>query len=130
MKKSHQLNINTSSDTETGSIVSSNPNKPLFKDELQEAIRTSFQEEFVYEFAKNEKNLTTVTIEPLVKQVETVFNNCKKIDQSKMSEDEKRGVQFTLESTNQVYHFLTALLAEAHIKLNPEENQREKNTTH
>ena len=130
MKKSNVININTHSDTETGSMVSSRPNEPVLDDQLQEAIRTSFQEEFVYEFAKNKNNLTTVTIEPLIKQVETVFNNCKKINRTNMSENEIKALDFTLESTNQVYHFLTALLAEAHIKLNPQPESEKNETQH
>jgi hypothetical protein len=116
--------------TQQPEIVSSKINNIQHKNKLQSAIDTAFQEQFVYEFAKNHDNLTTVTIEPLVKQVTTVFNNCKNIDQSKMSDDEKRGIQFTLDSTNQVYHFLTALLAEAYIKLNSETTHNAKNTTH
>ena len=130
MKKSNVININTQSDTETGSIVSSKPNEPVFEDQLQEAIRTSFQEEYVYEFAKDKNNLTTVTIEPLIKQVETVFNNCKKIDRAGMSENEVKALDFTLESTNQVYHFLTALMAEAHIKLNQQDESEKNETKH
>jgi hypothetical protein len=83
------------------------------KNKITEAL--SHPEDYV--FARTPEGLTTVTLEPLLKQVTTVFNNCKTIDTSTMNENELAAVKFTLESTNQVYHFLSSLLTEAEIKL-------------
>jgi len=117
------LTIDTS-DTECGSLVSSG-HKAVDQTSLQDAIQESFKEAFVYHFDRRD-NLTWVTIEPLVKQVQTVFNNCKKLEKTVTDAKEREALEFTLQSTNQVYHFLTSLLAEAEIKFKQEENSNVK----
>ena len=85
--------------------------------QLKNTINQALSHPEDYVFAKTPEGLTTVTLEPLLKQVETIFNNCKTIDTSTMNENELAAVKFTLESTNQVYHFISSLLTEAAIKL-------------
>jgi hypothetical protein len=115
MKNGKQVTLNIdTTDTDTGSVIDTKTSS-VFETSLESAIKDSFKETFVYEFEYRD-NLTLVTIEPLVKQVEQVYNNCIRLRDTRLDEKEREALEFTLQSTNQVYHFLTSLLAEAKIK--------------
>ena len=59
-----------------------------------------------------EDGITWVTIQPLMMQTMAHYEEAKKIDVSKMSDDEKRGIDFTILSMEAVINFLRSLLAE------------------
>jgi hypothetical protein len=56
--------------------------------------------------------ITWVTIQPLLVQTMQHLDEAKKIDVSKLSDDECRGVDFTILSMTAVVNFLKSLLAE------------------
>ena len=56
--------------------------------------------------------ITWVTIQPLLVQTMQHLDEAKAIDVSKLSDNEKRGVDFTILSMESVVNFLRALLAE------------------
>ena len=56
--------------------------------------------------------ITWVTIQPLLVQTIQHLDEAKKIDVSKLSDDEKRSVDFTILSMESVVAFLKSLLAE------------------
>lgn len=56
--------------------------------------------------------ITWVTIQPLLVQTMQHLDEAKAIDVSKLSDDERRGVDFTILSMESVVNFLRALLAE------------------
>ena len=59
-----------------------------------------------------EDGITWVTIQPLMVQTMQHLDDAKAIDVSKLSDDEKRGVDFTILSMEAVVNFLRSLLAE------------------
>ena len=59
-----------------------------------------------------EDGITWVTIQPLMMQTMAHYEEAKKIDVSEMSDDEKRGIDFTILSMEAVINFLRSLLAE------------------
>ena len=59
-----------------------------------------------------EDGITWITIQPLMVQTMAHYEEAKKIDVSKMSDDEKRAVDFTILSMEAVINFLRSLLAE------------------
>ena len=56
--------------------------------------------------------ITWVTIQPLLAQTMQHLDEAKAIDVSKLSDDERRGVDFTILSMEAVVNFLRSLLAE------------------
>ena len=56
--------------------------------------------------------ITWVTIQPLMVQTMQHLEEAKKIDVSELTNDERRGVDFTILSMESVTNFLKALLAE------------------
>jgi hypothetical protein len=56
--------------------------------------------------------ITWVTIQPLLVQTMQHLDEAKAIDVSKLSDDERRGVDFTILSMESVVNFLKSLLAE------------------
>ena len=56
--------------------------------------------------------ITWVTIQPLLVQTMQHLDEAKEIDVSKLNDDEKRGVDFTILSMTAVVNFLRSLLAE------------------
>lgn len=56
--------------------------------------------------------ITWVTIQPLLVQTMQHLDEAKAIDVSKLSDDERRGVDFTILSMEAVVNFLRSLLAE------------------
>jgi len=76
-----------------------------------------------------EDNIVWVTIQPLMTDVKQALRNAKDIDTSKMSVDEKRGVDFTILSMEAVYNFLGSLLTEQNLKeIALEEQNKNTNT--
>ena len=59
-----------------------------------------------------EDGITWITIQPLMIQTMAHYEEAKKIDVSEMSDDEKRGIDFTILSMEAVINFLRSLLAE------------------
>jgi len=60
--------------------------------------------------------ITWVTIEPLLAQTMIHHEEAKKIDMSTLTEDERRGVDFTILSVEAVVNFLRSLLAEHELR--------------
>lgn len=56
--------------------------------------------------------ITWITIQPLLVQTMQHLDEAKAIDVSKLSDDERRGVDFTILSMESVVNFLRSLLAE------------------
>jgi len=59
-----------------------------------------------------EDGITWVTIQPLMIQTMAHLDEAKAIDVSELSDDERRGVDFTILSMEAVVNFLRSLLAE------------------
>ena len=59
-----------------------------------------------------EDGITWVTIQPLMIQTMLHLDEAKRIDVSKLSSDERRGVDFTILSMEAVVNFMRSLLAE------------------
>jgi hypothetical protein len=59
-----------------------------------------------------EDGITWVTIEPLMIQTIAHLDEAKAIDVSRLSDDEQRGVDFTILAMESVVNFLRSLLAE------------------
>tara|TARA_R110000787_G_scaffold76198_2_gene168217 strand:+ start:78 stop:335 length:258 start_codon:yes stop_codon:yes gene_type:complete len=59
-----------------------------------------------------EDGITWVTIQPLMIQTMKHLDEAKAIDVSELSDDERRGVDFTILSMEAVVNFLRSLLAE------------------
>jgi hypothetical protein len=73
-----------------------------------------------------EDGITWVTIQPLMIQTMLHLDEAKKIDITTMTDDEKRGVDFTLLSMEAVVNFLRSLIAEHELE---EELQKRKAET-
>ena len=65
-----------------------------------------------YMMTTADDGITWVTIQPLIEQTMLHLDEAKRIDVSKLSDDEKRGVDFTILSMEAVVNFLRSLLAE------------------
>jgi len=68
-----------------------------------------------YKMVRAEDSIVWVTIQPLMTEVKQALANAKEIDTSNMSDDEKRGVDFTILSMEAVWQFLGALLTEQNL---------------
>ena len=71
--------------------------------------------------------ITWVTIQPLMIQTMLHLDEAKRIDVSKLTSDEKRGVDFTILSMEAVVNFMRSLLAEHELE---SEIDQIKETTH
>ena len=65
-----------------------------------------------YMMTTADDGITWVTIQPLMIQTIAHLDEAKAIDVSKLSDDEKRGVDFTILSMEAVVNFLRSLLTE------------------
>ena len=65
-----------------------------------------------YMMTTADDGITWVTIQPLLVQTMQHLDEAKAIDVSKLSDDEKRGVDFTILSMEAVVNFLRSLLTE------------------
>ena len=65
-----------------------------------------------YMMTTADDGITWVTIQPLMIQTMLHLDEAKRIDVSKLSDDEKRGVDFTILSMEAVVNFLRSLLTE------------------
>jgi len=68
-----------------------------------------------YKMVKQDE-ITWVTLEPLLEQVMQHREEAIKIDTSPLSDDEKRGLDFTILSLEAVVNFLRSLLAENNLR--------------
>lgn len=79
-----------------------------------------------YKMVTAEDGIVWVTLQPLLTDVKTALENAKNIDTTKMEDNEKRGVDFTVLAMESVHNFITSLLAEHNLRTLVEEND-EKN---
>ena len=68
-----------------------------------------------YKMVKQDE-ITWVTLEPLLEQVMQHREEAIKIDTDTLSDDEKRGLDFTILSLEAVVNFLRSLLAENNLR--------------
>ena len=68
-----------------------------------------------------------VTLQPLAKEVKQILDNSKLISTTGMSNDEIRGIDFTILSLEAVYNFLNSLITEQQIKEMVERNDANSN---
>lgn len=59
-----------------------------------------------------EDGIVWVTLQPLLTDVKQALENAKNIKTENMSDDEKRGVDFTILAMESVHNFITSLLTE------------------
>jgi len=65
-----------------------------------------------YQMTTAPDGITWVSLQPLLEQTMLHLDEAKKIDITVMSDDEKRGIDFTLLSMEAVVNFLRSLIAE------------------
>jgi hypothetical protein len=65
-----------------------------------------------YQMTTAQDGITWVSLQPLLEQTMLHLDEAKKIDITVMSDDEKRGIDFTLLSMEAVVNFLRSLIAE------------------
>jgi len=78
-----------------------------------------------YKMVKQDE-ITWVTLEPLLEQVMQHREEAIKIDTSPLSDDEKRGLDFTILSLEAVVNFLRSLLAENNLREEIDQAKREE----
>ena len=69
-----------------------------------------------YQTHRADDGITWVTLEPLLQEVLERQEDAKAIDISKMSDDEIRGIDFTILAIESVANFIKALLTEHALK--------------
>ena len=74
-----------------------------------------------YQTHTADDGITWVTLEPLLQEVLERSEDAKAIDISKMSDDEVRGIDFTILAIESVANFIKALLTEHQLKQEVEE---------
>lgn len=74
-----------------------------------------------------EDGIVWVTLQPLLSDVKQALENAKNIDTSKMDENEKRGVDFTILAMESVHNFITSLLTEQNIREMVEKEEQKPN---
>tara|TARA_R110002126_G_scaffold19745_6_gene74111 strand:+ start:976 stop:1239 length:264 start_codon:yes stop_codon:yes gene_type:complete len=74
-----------------------------------------------YQTHRADDGITWVTLEPLLQEVLERQEDAKAIDISKMSDDEIRGIDFTILAIESVANFIKALLTEHQLKQEVEE---------
>jgi hypothetical protein len=62
-----------------------------------------------------EDGIVWVTLQPLLTDVKQALDNAKNINTENMSDDEKRGVDFTILAMESVLNFITSLLTEQNV---------------
>jgi hypothetical protein len=62
-----------------------------------------------------EDGIVWVTLQPLLTDVKQALDNAKNINTENMSDDEKRGVDFTILAMESVHNFITSLLTEQNV---------------
>jgi len=83
-----------------------------------------------YKMVKQDE-ITWVTLEPLLEQVMQHREEAIKIDTDTLSDDEKRGVDFTILSLEAVVNFLRSLLAENNLREEIDQaKQKESHNVH
>ena len=65
-----------------------------------------------YQMTTAPDGITWVSLQPLLEQTMLHLDEAKKIDITEMSDDEKRGIDFTLLSMEAVVNFLRSLIGE------------------
>lgn len=63
-----------------------------------------------------EDGIVWVTLQPLLTDVKQALENAKNIKTENMSDDEKRGVDFTILAMESVHNFITSLLTEHSVR--------------
>lgn len=69
-----------------------------------------------YQTHRADDGITWVTLEPLLQEVLERLDHAKAIDISKMTDDEIRGIDFTILAIESVANFIKALLTEHALK--------------
>ena len=79
-----------------------------------------------------EDGIVWVTLQPLLTDVKTALENAKNIKTETMTEDEKRGVDFTILAMESVHNFITSLLTEhsVHEMVQHEQQKPNQETLH
>lgn len=80
-----------------------------------------------YKMITAEDGIVWVTLQPLLSDVKQALENAKNIDTSKMDENEKRGVDFTILAMESVHNFITSLLTEQNIREMVEKEEQKPN---
>ena len=62
-----------------------------------------------------EDGIVWVTLQPLLTDVKQALDNAKNINTENMSDEEKRGVDFTILAMESVHNFITSLLTEQNV---------------
>lgn len=65
-----------------------------------------------YKMVRAEDGIVWVTLQPLLSDVKSALENAKNIDTSKMDDNERRGVDFTILAMESVHNFISSLLTE------------------
>jgi hypothetical protein len=68
-----------------------------------------------YKMVRAEDGIVWVTLQPLLTDVKQALDNAKNINTENMSDDEKRGVDFTILAMESVHNFITSLLTEQNV---------------
>lgn len=69
-----------------------------------------------YKMVRAEDGIVWVTLQPLLSDVKSALENAKNIKTETMSDDEKRGVDFTILAMESVHNFITSLLTEHNVR--------------
>jgi hypothetical protein len=69
-----------------------------------------------YKMVRAEDGIVWVTLQPLLTDIKQALENAKSIQTEKMTEDEKRGVDFTILAMESVHNFITSLLTEHSVR--------------
>jgi len=65
-----------------------------------------------YKMVRAEDGIVWVTLQPLLTDVKSALDNAKNIKTDNMTDEEKRGVDFTILAMESVHNFITSLLTE------------------
>lgn len=68
-----------------------------------------------YKMIRAEDGIVWVTLQPLLTDVKQALENAKNIKTENMSDEEKRGVDFTILAMESVHNFITSLLTEHNV---------------
>ena len=69
-----------------------------------------------YKMIRADDGIVWVTLQPLLTDVKQALDNAKNIKVELMTEEEKRGVDFTILAMESVHNFITSLLTEHNIQ--------------
>ena len=79
-----------------------------------------------YKMVRAEDGIVWVTLQPLLTDVKNALDNAKNIDTNDMTDNDKRGIDFTILAMESVYNFITSLLAEQNLSELQEQNTKPK----